>query len=110
MGNSLSRWHRLPDQSNATTDGGLIRQVYTAPTTGTRAPVTVRAAGLARNSITPARSRGVTHLAKSASGMAARLAGVSMVEGRTALTVRPRPFHSSARASVRRWTPDLDAA
>ena len=52
---------------------------------------------------------GVTHFAKSAFGMLARLAAVSMVEGSTALTVI-LPFHSAASASVRRCTPAFDAA
>jgi len=61
--------------------------------------VTALAASLARNRITSASSRGVTHFAKSAFGMLARLAAVSMVEGSTALTVI-LPFHSAASASV----------
>jgi len=49
--------------------------------------MTALAASLTRNRITSASSCGVTHFAKSALGMLARLAGVSMVEGSTALTV-----------------------
>jgi hypothetical protein len=46
---------------------------------------------------------------KSALGMSARFGGVSRMEGSTALTAT-LPLSSSARASVRRWTPDLAAA
>src|ERR1700688_1845552 len=87
----------------------LRDHAYTRPLTGSSAPVTALAASLARNRITLASSCGVTHLAKSARGMLARLAGVSMVEGSTALTVI-LPFHSAANASVSRCTPALDAA
>ena len=81
----------------------------TRPLTGSSAPVTALAASLARNRITSASSCGVTHLPKSALGMLARLAGVSMVDGNTALTVT-LPFHSAASASVSRCTPALEAA
>src|SRR5207247_1444247 len=59
--------------------------------------------------MTSASSCGVTHFAKSAFGMLARLAAVSMVDGSTALTVI-LPFHSAASASVRRCTPAFEAA
>ncbi len=78
--------------------------------TGTRAPVTARAADEARNRITSATAAGWTHCETSASGMSLRLVGVSMMLGRTALTVTLVPASSSANASVMRWTPDLDAA
>src|SRR6185437_1853098 len=58
---------------------------YTRPLTGSSAPVMALAASLARNRITSANSSAVTHFLKSALGMLARLAGVSMVEGSTAL-------------------------
>jgi hypothetical protein len=48
-------------------------------------------------------------LLKSAFGMPARLAGVSMVDGNTALTVT-LPFNSAASVSVKRCTPALEAA
>src|SRR5260370_4794893 len=83
--------------------------IYTRPLTGSSAPVTALAASLTRNRITSASSCGVTHFPKSAFGMLARLAGVSMVEGSTALTVI-LPFHSAASASVRRCAPALEAA
>jgi hypothetical protein len=38
------------------------------------------------------------------------VAGVSMMEGSTALTVIRSPLSSSARLSVNRCTPTLDAA
>ena len=53
----------------------------------------------ARNTITRAISAGGVHASCFASGMAARLAGVSMVPGSTALA-RTRPLYSSAMASV----------
>ena len=81
----------------------------TRPLTGISALVTALAPSLARNRMTLASSFPVTHLAKSACGMSRRLAGVSMVEGSTALTVT-LPLSSAAIASVRRWTPALDAA
>ena len=55
----------------------------------------------ARNRITAASSLGDTQDAKSALGMSARLVGVSMIEGKTALTVTPSAFSSSARLSVK---------
>ena len=72
-------------------------------------PVTALATSLARKRMTFASSSAVTHAEKSALGMSLRLAGVSMVEGNTALTVT-LPFSSAASASVRRCTPDFDAA
>jgi hypothetical protein len=60
--------------------------------------------------MTSASACGATHLVKSAWGMSARLAGVSMIDGSTALTVIPQPFTSSARLSVKRCTPALEAA
>ena len=47
---------------------------------------------------------------EAAFGMSRRLAGVSMIEGSTALTVTPFSFSSSARLSVNRCTADLLAA
>ena len=60
--------------------------------------------------MTAANSAGLTHVAKSASAMSARLAGVSMIDGMTALTVRAVDLVSSARDSVSLCTPALDAA
>src|SRR5689334_8617579 len=70
--------------------------VQTRPVTGTRAPVAAVAASLARNSITAARSAGFTQMAGSVLGISARLAGVSRMDGSTALTVTLSPFSSSA--------------
>src|SRR6476659_2273834 len=81
----------------------------TRPFTGSSAPVTALAASLTRNRITSASSCGVTHLLKSAFGMLARLAAVSMIDGSTALTVI-LPFRWAASASVGRCTPAFDAA
>ena len=63
----------------------------------------VRLSGLAAAS-------GFTHCEVSASGMSRRLAGVSRVVGRTALTRTRRSRSSSARLMVRAITPALDAA
>src|SRR5581483_975575 len=79
----------------------LFTHDQTRPTTGNSAPVTARACSLARNKITAARSSGETQVVKSALGMSARLVGVSMTEGSTALTVMLSPFNSSASACVR---------
>src|SRR5262245_34942542 len=65
--------------------------------TGTAAPDTTTAASDARYAMTSATASVLTHPERSASGMAWRLAGVSMVLGRTAFTVMPRGA-SRARA------------
>src|SRR5690606_41615426 len=70
------------------------------PATGSNTPCTARAASEARKQSTLARSAGATHLLKSAEGMSARLRGVSMMLGSTALTLMPLPFNSSDRLSV----------
>ena len=82
----------------------------TRPVTGISAPVMARLSGEARNSMTRARSAGWTHFAGSASGMSVRFWSVSRIDGRTALTVTEVDFSSSARLSVKRCTPALDAA
>jgi hypothetical protein len=58
--------------------------------------------GDATNKMTSANASGVTHVEKSAFGMSNRLAGVSMMEGSTALTVIRSPLSSSSRLSVNR--------
>src|SRR5579883_3481538 len=63
-----------------------------------------------RNKMTLASSSGFTQREKSAFGISARLRGVSMMVGSTALTRTPTFFSSSARLSVRRSTPALEAA
>jgi len=72
--------------------------------------VTARDASDSRKATTSARSPGFTQREASASGMSRRLAGVSMMLGRMALTVTPTSLHSSAKASVSRCTPAFDAA
>src|SRR6516164_11171524 len=56
--------------------------------------------GEARNTMVDATSSTLGQAAKSAFGMAARLAGVSMIEGATALTRMPDLATSSASATV----------
>src|SRR4029077_3225255 len=51
---------------------------------------------------------GLTHFDGSASGMLLRFAGVSMVVGRTPLTVTFDPVSSSERARIRATRPDFD--
>src|SRR6201999_1476952 len=65
----------------------------TRPVTGRSAPVTGAPASLARNRMTSASARGATQVVKSAFGISARLAGVSIIEGSTALTVIPSAFN-----------------
>src|ERR1700693_4200141 len=64
------------------------------------APRVTRLSGEARNAITSATALGATQLEKSASGIAARLAGVSRTEGATALTQISSPAVSWAIAWV----------
>jgi hypothetical protein len=56
---------------------------------GTRAPLTSLASSESRNDTTPAIDAGATQRDGSAAGIAARLAGVSIVLGRTALRRTP---------------------
>jgi twitching motility protein PilU len=63
-----------------------------------------------RYTITREISSGVTQRLKSAFGIAARFAAVSMMLGAMALTVTRRSFISAASASVNFATPALDAA
>jgi hypothetical protein len=83
--------------------------LQTRPLTDSSAPVTALAASLATKRMTSASSFGATHLAGSASGMLARFAAVSMIEGSTAFTVI-LPFNSAASDSVSLCTPAFDAA
>ena len=85
------------------------REAQTRPDTRIEAPVMARAAWDDRNTITSASAWGATQRVKSAFGMSARLAGVSMMVGRTALTLIPLSFNSSARASVSLATPAFEA-
>src|SRR4051794_40131190 len=68
------------------------------------------ASGVVRKWITDATASVVTHFAGSASGMAARFAGVSMVPGSTALARPPKGAISRASDSTMRSTPALVAA
>src|ERR1700756_1282817 len=83
---------------------------YTRPATGRHAPVTALASSDNRKAITAASLPAASQRDVSASGIAARFAGVSMMLGSTALTVTFRSFSSSASASVSRATPAFDAA
>ena len=62
------------------------------------APLVGAESSLHRNRITAATCSGGTHLEKSASGWSARLAGVSMTLGRTALQRTPAARYSTATA------------
>src|SRR5665213_2900539 len=64
------------------------------------APRVTRLAGEARNAMVAATSSTLGQSSNLALGMAARLAGVSMIEGATALTRMPSPATSSASAWV----------
>ena len=78
--------------------------------TGMSAPEMPRDAGDARKRIRSAIAAGWTNFEKSASGISARLVGVSMMVGNTALTVQDVSASSAARASVILCTAVLDAA
>src|SRR5271165_1046886 len=73
---------------------------HTFPYTGTMAPRVTWFAGEARNRMVWAISAGFGHAAWSASGIDLRFAGVSMVEGATALTRMPSFTTSWASATV----------
>ncbi len=60
--------------------------------------------------MTSAISSGDAHRLKSASGIARRLAGVSIVSGSTALTRTPAPFHSSAALRAKLMSAAFEAA
>ena len=77
------------------------------PYTGTMAPRVTRLSGEARNRIVAATSSTFGQASKSAFGIALRLAGVSMIEGATALTRMPSLATSSASATVSAATPAL---
>lgn len=59
--------------------------------------------------MTSASASGATQRLVSALGIASRFCGVSMVEGKTQLTLMPRVLSSADRLSVSRRTADLDA-
>lgn len=74
----------------------------TSPVTGMAAPWIALAASLARNAMTSASAGGATQREGSASGMAARFSGVSMIEGSTQFTLMPLSLSSPDIASVSR--------
>jgi hypothetical protein len=65
---------------------------------------------LDKNRMTCARSSGFGHVLKSASGIACRFAGVSMMLGRMEFTRTPVPLASAARESMSATAAALDAA
>src|SRR5262245_12493594 len=73
---------------------------YDFPYTGTTPPRVTRLSGEARNRMLAAPSSTFGHAAWSALGMAWRLAGVSIIDGATALTRIPSRTTSSERATV----------
>ena len=79
------------------------------PTTGSATPCTARACSEQRKVMTAARSPGATHFFGSASGIAARFGGVSMMLGSTQLTLMFCSRSSPAMASVMRITALFEA-
>jgi len=77
--------------------------------TGSATPCTARASFEARNTIAFARSSGATQRAGSASGIATRFSGVSMIVGSTQFTLMPRSRSSADIVSVMRITADFAA-
>jgi hypothetical protein len=61
----------------------MLRAIHDRPYTGTMPPRVTRFSGEARNTIVAATSSTLGQAAKSAFGMAARLAAVSVIEGTT---------------------------
>lgn len=80
------------------------------PSTGSSAPLSGADSSESAKAITRAMDPGDVHVDRSAPGMASRLAGVSMMPGRTALNRTPRARFSAARTRVRAWRPDLATA
>src|SRR5579859_273068 len=90
--------------------GALLLPGQVRPETGTIAPVVTLLSGEARKAIVAAISSGLGQAAWSALGMAARLAGVSMIDGATAFTRMLRAATSAARDWVKAATAALLAA
>src|SRR5215469_12482892 len=88
-------------------EGGCGHPGRRVPYTGTAAPETRCAAGEARNRYACATSAILGQDAWSASGIALRLAGVSMMLGTTQFTVMPVPRTSAAAMVTRCSTPSL---
>ena len=74
------------------------------------APLVAAESGETRNAIVAAIWSGVTQSAGSASGIDARLAGVSMIDGRIALVRMPSFAYSTSSASTRPSTARLAIA
>ena len=83
---------------------------HALPSTGSRAPVTGVESADRRNAMTRAIAAGEVQLERSASGMALRLAGVSIVPGSTLLNRTPRSRFSAASTRVSAWTADFETA
>src|SRR5439155_9591983 len=77
---------------------------------GTSAPEVHAASCDAKYARSAATASGGTHAEKSASGIAARLGGVSITLGRIALAVTPSFFSSFARVWTSAWSPSFAAA
>ena len=88
----------------------IVGKTYDRPYTGTAAPRETRLVGEAKKKIVSATSPVVGHIDGSASGIARRFAGVSMIEGTTALTQIPSPASSSDNDIVSASTAALEAA
>src|SRR6478735_9748544 len=80
------------------------------PKTGIAAPEMSRAASDNKNAITPLSDSTLTHWEGSRFGIAARLAGVSIVLGSTALMRTPSASTSAAQACTNAMTAAFDAA
>src|SRR5262249_59466954 len=82
---------------------------YTSAQIARSVPVTCPLDSAARYATASATAVTGVHVRGSTSGIAARLAGVSIVLGSTALTVTPRLRVSWASACTKAVTPPLDA-
>ena len=84
--------------------------VLVAGGTGGLGRAVTLASSLHKNRMTRAISSGFGHFAKSACGMALRLASVSMILGRTVFARTPLPFKSAASESSSATAADFEAA
>jgi hypothetical protein len=91
-------------------DPERYRPPQAGPSTGSRVPDTGADRDERRKAITLAMAAGEVQPERSVSGIAFRLAGVSIVPGITALNRTPLSRFSEARMRVRAWTADLDTA
>src|SRR5262249_56983773 len=91
----------IATNTGTTPPENLMRRSLAQPCqTATQVPVTAEADSEARYAITSATASVLTHVDRSASGIARRLPGVSMVLGSTAFTVMPCDRSSRASAFV----------